>query len=71
MTFEQAASKFSSSYNPKIEIKKVPISPKMGRFGQLLSYYENFREKFVADKTWALLGEPTVTFHDFINHTLK
>ncbi len=71
LTFEQAAKCFLDSFNPGIEIIRKPITKEMGRLGILLSYYENFKEKFVADKTWALLGEPRINIEDFVLKVLK
>ncbi len=65
LTFEQAGKCFLEITNPEIQIEKQIIKKEMGAFGKLLSYYENFQEKFVADKTWALLGEPRTTLEEF------
>ncbi len=70
-TFKKAAKRFLEVYNPEIEIIKKPITEEMGRFGLLLNYYANFKEKFVADKTWQLLGEPNTKFQEFVTQILK
>ena len=70
-TFQEAAKRFLEVYNPEVGVVRKPISKEMGRFGLLLAYYENFKEKFVADKTWQLLGEPSIKFEEFVAQSLK
>ncbi|MGQ8337637.1 SDR family oxidoreductase [Sunxiuqinia sp. A32] len=71
LTFAKAGERFIKAYHPTLKLNHHPITKDMGRFGLLLSYYENVKEELVSENTWKILGEPKVKLEDFIYQTLK
>ncbi|HKJ42773.1 MAG TPA: NAD(P)H-binding protein, partial [Sunxiuqinia sp.] len=71
LTFEQAGDIYRQVMNPELKIKHVPVDGEDGKFAVLMGYYKNFKEEFVAQDTWEILGEPTTSAKQFIASVLK
>ncbi len=58
LTMMDAARIFADSVKSNVEIAQLPISKELGKFGDLMSYFEEFEEQLVAQHTWDVLGTP-------------
>jgi len=66
MTIREAVVEFNSLQTTAFNIVEVPI-PEDGFIGAFMKFFENYKEDFIAEKTWKDLGKPSQTLKSFFS----
>lgn len=80
LTFQDAAKRFIQAYDQGIKIKYVPLpllgmvgwfNPPVKEFYKLMKYTMKMDPELKSEKTWELLGKPTMSIEDYVEYIRK
>ncbi|BDD03985.1 SDR family oxidoreductase [Aureibacter tunicatorum] len=81
ISFPEAAKRFASVYNPKIQVSEYPMetikhlglpSKEYEEFMEhMLSYVEQLKEEQVSETTWEILGKPSLSIEEFTRSLIE